>query len=245
MIASTASSLLKATRAVRGLRFGDAAKALGMKFLPPNASVKKSFANNWLEFHFGWEPLIKDIHDACEVLNNPVKSFHFEKGKSKIPWSKRTVTNLGSGTRTMSASGTFVGVQGARVKFIQNQVLHSLDQWGVLNPSVLVWETIPFSFVVDWFVNVGDFLRSFSDFAGMTLDSTFSTAAWQANCLGEYRINPGFTPQGFRSWQHRYSACVRTISLSGPVFSVKKLKPPSVTRAATAISLLVQQGFKH
>jgi hypothetical protein len=36
----------------------------------------------------------------------------------------------------------------------------TLNDAGVLNPASVYWETIPFSFVVDWFVDVGGYLNA-------------------------------------------------------------------------------------
>lgn len=33
-------------------------------------------------------------------------------------------------------------------------------RWTSLNPASIAWELLPFSFVVDWFLNVGDYLRN-------------------------------------------------------------------------------------
>jgi hypothetical protein len=33
-------------------------------------------------------------------------------------------------------------------------------RWYSLNPVSIAWELMPFSFVVDWFMNVGDYLRN-------------------------------------------------------------------------------------
>jgi len=35
-----------------------------------------------------------------------------------------------------------------------------LARWGSLNPMSIGWEILPYSFVVDWFLNVGQFLRN-------------------------------------------------------------------------------------
>jgi hypothetical protein len=37
---------------------------------------------------------------------------------------------------------------------------------GLINPSTVVWELIPFSFVVDWFLPIGNFLHGLSALTG-------------------------------------------------------------------------------
>jgi hypothetical protein len=245
MIASTATTLYKAYRAVRQLRFGDAAAALRMKFVPKGVAVHKSVGNNWLEFHFGWEPLYKDIHEALEVINDPVKSFSMERARAKDIVKQTGFQSFGATSHKWWANGYQSCTQGARVKFSKPGATHTLDQWGISNPAVIVWELVPFSFVVDWFVNIGNFLESQTDFAGMQIESMFRTLKLDVT---EEIIGIG-TPAGIGqpTWRSssiiRYVNVSRVASLSGVALSVKKIKPPSLTRAATAISLLLQ-GMK-
>jgi len=242
MITSSLASLSKAALSVRRMDFVSAARELRMKVLPPRVSRKKSFANNWLEFHFGWQPLISDIYDAAEVLNNPVKSFTIEKATSReyVLVPPTIYDNYVAWNKFYSINAVVMCKQGARVRAITNAGLHSLEQWGLINPASLAWEVVPFSFVVDWFVNVGDFLRSFSDFAGMTLDSSFATNYSRSQTMGWYVHKPPYTSYAPRSWRVDYVVTERTTSLSGVVLDVKKVKFPSLSRAVTAASLLTQ-----
>jgi len=240
MIASTVTTLVKAARAVRTGRFGDAAKALQMKFIPKGVSVRKSFSNNWLEFHFGWQPLMGDIHDACKVLNDPVKSFSYERAKVTDPYRYLDSHDFGSVIRNWSVIGKQSVTQGCRIKFAKPGSAHTLDQWGISNPLTIVWELIPFSFVVDWFVNVGDFIASQTDFAGMTIESAFQTQYLKVQLQDHYFVKSGFSPNWFSNSTLDILTVNRSTALSGVVLEVKKLKPPSVTRLVTATSLLVQ-----
>lgn len=241
MIVSTVGTLAKAFREVKHFRFGNASDLLRMKFIPKGVSLHKSAANNWLEFHFGWSPLLADIHDSCEVLNNPLNSFTVERGRAREPYVGTYSHDFGSGIGTGTAQGWIYAQQGARVKAVTGAGLHTLDQLGVINPLSLAWEVIPFSFVVDWFVNVGEFLGSLTDFAGITLEDTYRTQGYVIESTGQYAVKPGFGSGAPRVWKVRYVYSERTTSLSGIALNVKRIKTPSVVRAATAVSLLVQQ----
>lgn len=238
-IVTTATTLAKAYRAVKQLRFGDAASALRMKFLPKGVSPLKSAGNNWLEFHFGWEPLVKDIYDAVEVIADPVKSFSLERGRSFDILDQQGTNDFGSVREDWHAIGKYWSTQGCRVKFATPGTAHTLDQWGISNPAVIAWELIPFSFVVDWFVNVGDFLSSQTDFAGMTIESAYRTRKFDVTITSTRAIKPGFG-SGANSITVRTVGLDRFTSLSGVVLEVKKVKAPSLVRGATAISLLLQ-----
>lgn len=42
--------------------------------------------------------------------------------------------------------------------YLAEQLLFELDRWGMIPDSYLVWDMIPYSFIVDWFVPIGDAL---------------------------------------------------------------------------------------
>lgn len=44
----------------------------------------------------------------------------------------------------------------------QLEALNSLNVWGLSQPIESLWELVPFSFVIDWFINVGDTIASFT-----------------------------------------------------------------------------------
>lgn len=242
MIEDTALRLAKAARAVRKGNFGAAAAVLGHKIVNKGGKhgVKKSFANNWLEFHFGWEPLIRDIYDAAEVLNNPLKSFTFQKASAHGTFHGFRHQDFGANDQDDWLDGPMYCTQGAKVRAITNVGLHSLEQFGVINPASLAWEVVPFSFVVDWFANVGQFLGSLSDFAGMTLDKTLFTEGWKFTHRYRFYTEPAFGGAMDNNATNSLTYMYRATGLSGITFQVKRLKPPSVARAATAISLLLQ-----
>jgi len=209
------------------------------ELVPRGVSPLKTIANNWLEYHFGWEPLVKDIFDSMEVLQNPVKQFAFLKGRGSTYATERYRNSFSGGINLQSGT-TIVRVthlQGGRVRSVRDAPLHTLEQLGIINPASLLWEVVPFSFVVDWFVNVGDTLRSFTDFAGLDIDHTWSSVIVRS-VNDDFFVN---TISGLVRKSHASGVYVnRTLGLTSPVIRLKPLHLPSVTRAATAISLLVQ-----
>lgn len=244
-ITNTLVTLANFTRHVKRLEFGRAANELRMHFVPPGVNKRKAWANNWLEFHFGWEPLVRDVYDSIDVLNNPLKSFSAVKGKAKDVRTGYFNDNLGSVTSSGQWRCDYSCLQGATVRSIDNQTFHTLDQLGILNPVSLAWEIIPFSFVVDWFANVGNRIRSLSDFAGMTLEKQYATFIVRSYEQGTVSVNPGFTVgpgvNPLRKFVGYGLYCSRVNHLYSPVFSVKPLRLPSAIRGITASALLSQQ----
>lgn len=210
-------------------------------FFKRNAS---HYGSNYLEFHFGWEPLMKDIQASFNLFTDPMRD------KAGI-----LVTGHGLGWyQTPSSSHSLFSVWSiytwitscairARVK-ISNLNLYRLEQLGLLNPAVLLWELVPFSFIVDWFANVGAFLASFSDFVGLEL--TFGHESILSK-VAETEYYKTYAPTGGgvvidKPIRQYFSISVeRRLGISGPTIAFKPLKWPSVTRGLTAVSLLT--GF--
>jgi hypothetical protein len=118
---------------------------------------------NWLEARYGWRTLYYDIVDMQEALANLDKKktrFRQSTGTTVTDeWVVETPNQLVAGgvlyvtiidRFTVSAS-----LRGTVVADI------SPPSFG-FNPLTTGWEVIPFSFIVDWFVNVGQWLESLS-----------------------------------------------------------------------------------
>lgn len=189
----------------------------------------KFFGNNYLEFHFGWEPLMKDIEASVDLFTNPLR----------VPYGNRVI-GRGSYAYTQPrtainwTSYTFVSHVAIRATVkLDNLNAYRLEQLGLLNPAVLAWEVIPFSFVVDWFVNIGDFLSSFTDFIGLSLTrkSVSHYVTYNQNEYGSLGLIRTYDGVCFE----------RSLAISYPFLRTKPLKWPSVVRGATAVSLLT--GF--
>lgn len=139
-------------RMFRGLREAEAlARTVG-------SGISKTAANGWLEFQYGWRPLYQDLFGAAEELLkhvlNTLKKF---RATSSLPlWGSETISNDGM-TLTRHTSGK----QACTIVCVFEIPGFSLDRFSSLNPVSLGWELIPYSFVVDWVLDIGSYLRSF------------------------------------------------------------------------------------
>ena len=133
----------------------------------------KAISETWLEYSFGWRPLIADVKSAAEAL-------------AQFNVQPQTVQRVSSHNRLRTDDGS--GYQNTRVTGSYNNLQYSynVQQWtetdvwvfgGVDISSGLnvesasrlagltwsdvvptVWELIPYSFLVDYFTNVGDII---------------------------------------------------------------------------------------
>jgi hypothetical protein len=243
MIVKRATQLRRFTKKLNHFDFPGAANELGLGSVPKGVRRKsKALADNWLEYHFGWEPLVKDIGSAIDVLQRPPP-----KKKKVVAKSQRVFPNVDHPSGSSPVWTEEVYTMKVRLSAdisVSNPNLYMANQLGFVNPLSIAWELVPFSFVVDWFGNVGDVLSSMTDFLGLDVSSAQVTYLqdhkrhrWSPYTLG-FDGNPAPWSANYRNIR-----CKRSTSsvVPGPTLSIKPFRGFSPARGATAISLLLQQ----
>lgn len=253
---------LGAAEALNNAFKGDQKRAKNPFTVPAGVSRSKSFANNYLEFHFGMAPLYADIHSAIQVLNEPIKSPDVKSvvriGQKVLKLEPDYVYSspspdghplyVNSKHYRIAQGGVSMGCQ-VRV---DNPNLWLANQLGLVNPLIIGVELIPFSFVADWFFNMSQFLSRGSDFYGLAIEN-----AWHSiRELGYYRKHhvvtdwywavPGpiwirGTYSEVNSTTGSYSFLERKTGLVYPTFMARPWQPWGWRRAASAVALLTQQ----
>lgn len=208
----------------RGRRTGS--KNLGYHLAP-----SKDRANLWLEYSFGWTPLLNDIYSACRVLGNEVPGIRIKKfGRSNFSLDLPFTAN----SRNLNCAG-YVGVMMAADLRISNPNTLLLNQLGLVNPAYVLWDAIPFSFVADWFLPVGRFLKSWTDFVGLEVINPVTTVHWIA-------IEQG-TDRYFDEYTTNFTHVVTNRALKAPAYrfpSVVQFKA-DLWKAVTSTALIIQK----
>lgn len=155
-------------RTYRSFRNGTVFAKLFNGTFRPRTPHDVALANKWLEYSFGWRPLMSDIYGAAEEIH---KSVH-----EGFPYYVRTsgggrrVSSVMSNHASGPVSRSFVESCELRAKArftVRNSSVKSLVQLGLTNPAEIAWEVVPFSFVIDWFIPVGDFIASLDSLVGV------------------------------------------------------------------------------
>jgi len=142
---------------------------------------------NWLQWKLGLSPLLSTFHDIVKEVNTSVvlKTMRVQGKRSKPIVAKEL---LGDTDVTRITKVECSGVQGCdiRVQFRPSDSARVL-RWASLNPIGWAWELTTLSFVVDYFYDVGGFLKD-SETAlayANTFDSGYTTAlfAFDARCV--------------------------------------------------------------
>lgn len=136
-------------------------KRRAVELLTRKPSIKDP-ANMWLEWNYGWKILYRECLSIEEALRDGivpvVHRFHDFEGSEISNTREITSGKFANGeqhiVRVVDTGN--VGVLGAyAAKFGGNH-----PKPGFLNAAITAWELIPYSFVLDWFVNIGGWIKS-------------------------------------------------------------------------------------
>jgi hypothetical protein len=219
-------------------------------------SNPRDWGSLWLEWTYGWKPLAGSVFGAAQgmvaacsppgsgVSAMPVRENASEKGTHQFT---RTVDSEGV-IRTRAEDSVY---QCRIVAFYAMTTggLNSVAGLTSLNPVSIAWELVPYSFVADWFVDVGSYLRNMessllygSDFVGGYLNERSKITVVETANGGDI----DFAAQA--SGEVEIKEFKRSVLGSSPM-----PRPPSfnaqlgVSRLISAASLLSQQlhSLKH
>lgn len=226
---STAASQIARGNHVDGLNTLAGGSGSGRRRSRPRATPG-SAAGAWLEYSYGWKPLVNDIYNAAEQFVEPIPDSSHSGSSSA---SKNQEIDVGWALFKRSRNVTHR--TGGTVK-LTNPNLFLLSQLGLANPLSVAWEVVPFSFVVDWFFDVGSMLDSFSDFIGTSVERPWQAHYLQFNDSTVYS-QPGSSPSGVVG-----HAATRQPHLIQPMsnMNIQANLGSSINRGINAVALLTQ-----
>lgn len=197
-------------------------------------------SNLWLSVQYGWLPLLEDAHAAAGMLSHLLND--------PLQFRVRVSRNAGG----MKMQIPRVGLYRPVVHTVRSStsILAILSEkdvaqlTGLTDPLSIAWEVCPYSFVVDWFIPVGNWLQARGTASALT--GTFVTshifAEEQRKLVPEFRWTNGYyvnSPQFY----YKHGVLTRTVSstLSVPHPTVKPLgKALSWLHCSNAVALLSQ-----
>lgn len=199
----------------------------------------RSLGNLWLELHFGWEPMMKDIYAAYELFASPPEPV-FLKGKSpelfieeSLRYTYGTIRGVWHGSTFEPKTRTRAYVFG--LAEVSDPNLYKTQRLGLTNPGLFLWEIVPFSFVIDWFANVSQWLSQWDEFLGIKLTNVGYAVKVTQTAKGSWtELSGKATAHSSLIYFQRFDTFPQV------KLGLRPLKALSAVRAATAISLLLQ-----
>jgi hypothetical protein len=138
-------------------------------------SLLKALSDTYLEWTFGWKPLTLDIANAFVGLQN--RSRFSDRQMVSASAAGRYQATIHP-TYRVTGSGLLYGLKQSSFSYSEYKVkMYGMIRTGAVNGLVsraqtleldlphfvpTIWDLIPYSFIVDYFTNVGDIIRSMS-----------------------------------------------------------------------------------
>lgn len=210
----------------------------------------RGIPNSWLELQYGWNPMMQDVKSAAAQLSGDASGGHpFRVHVTSQASSDLTATSWGK-TTDATQSGLLKSRTGKQFCFVrldyelQSPLLATLSSLGLTNPAEIVWELLPYSFVVDWFFPFGGWLGALdADFGWKFLAGT-NTVGFRYRIVGEgtrdRHLSSSWSYSGLAASTQNVISFQRSVYPSSPRPGLPTVKNPlSAGHVANALSLLL------
>jgi len=206
----------------------------------------------WLALQYGWKPLMSDVNASCNALANRERDSQLYKLRVVGTSSEKFTTHHYKGWNDSGFQVTDEGSHIAKAVLyysLRNGALATFSSLGLTNPLELGWERVPYSFVIDWFLPVSNWLSTLdadlgwdfhsgtlTKFSRMNATSYFSTSASGMAAAGLSRVD--WLGDTYRAHGIVMS---RTVYVTSPWAGLPHFKNPfSSLHVANALSLLTE-----
>lgn len=242
---------LRSAQTIVDLRNGQlnrAARRWGLEKHPSRSS--KTIAQLWLELQYGWKPALSDVFGACEALAELDRSDPYRYGVSVRAKSWQSIDEVKFDDTKVNPQqkiyNRLKGKAGCYVRLdytLANPILGTMSSLGISDPQVLAWELLPWSFVVDWALPVGDWLASLTAANGFSFRGGTATKFYDGRSVGYHDVD--FTDAYGERWKgsahskQHWKRVERTVYYSSPLPRFPGLKNPvSWLHLANALALM-------
>lgn len=182
--------VFKIARNVRKLQFMELAGEL----------KPKEVAERWMEARYALRPLIYDVKGLALALEKnrgyarrTFRGYAEESETAIDTWTKHQHTNY----VYSDCPRTIVKTVSARAGVLCDVSITDITAFGLDLWIETAWELVPFSFIIDWFVSVGDWIAAHTPNAGVTQRAswvTLKTETTRTVNSGSYYFDLSATP---------------------------------------------------
>jgi len=254
MVTEAATSIYKAYGNLRRGNIAQAARDLGVTASKRGRRrFQRNYARNqadavssgWLELQYGWRPLISEVYGTAEfAAKQTVPSIHSRVQRSQTLEVSQSVKQSPRGYNEIY---TYTGSLTCKytVHFrVDGSLAPQAAQVGLTNPLLVAWELVPFSFVVDWFIPIGNALASLDATLGLVFEFGCVTTFEKVD-QSVQREHVESRLEEHTMWGRQNVACTRQVLTNFPSPALPPVKNPvSVSNALSALALLYQHRGK-
>lgn len=204
-------------------------------------------SQEWLKYQYAFVPLMSDTKSLAEtvagrLLDLPTTRYFRRKARGgwTAPAVRRNVINSGGVVQSEEYTDTYMYERGGAWQ-ITNPELYVQNLLGLADPFSTAWEKVPYSFVVDYFVPIGQWLHSVHTQTGVTYYNGYETLFVKRSGVFRKTAHTGTTNYSdstevvvYESYQHR-----RTVKAAEPSFSYTLANQPelSLTKVTNLFAL--------
>lgn len=203
-------------------------------------------SGTWLSLKYGWLPLVSDVYEA-------LRAFH-RKQETRVARYRVSTHDV---DKVNIASNSYYKIWCTRVSSLTiicdvTEEPSAFRQLGFANPASLVWEKLPFSFVIDWFIPIGDFLDNWSYLGG--LKTAFTRSHHRKSTARFFPTAPVYQSPTLRirggSYSHERVVFNRTVGpVSVPLPTIKSVSQVfslgHIQNAAALIHQLTRSEYPY
>lgn len=190
-----------------------------------NIKTYREFLDAWMEYRYGWRILYYDlvaIQESISILDGskdmPRRFTSYDENTNSVYSAYSTpapyiIVPNGDYAIKKRMDGKVTGHLTRRDEVVRSVragvgMKYLVDLPGSFDPLMTAWEIVPFSFIADWFINIGDTIGAFSPFGRGQVSWAFVTKT-------EYRLS---TTQGYLTSSQPTGGNSVTIT-SGDIFA--------------------------
>jgi len=170
----------------------------------------KVLARTWLESQYAVTPLVYSVYDGFKLAQEGIS-----KSLSVSASAKRNVQQSHEYSWPKTSTLSIAQWKGSsqvdlRIKlrgYINDPEMDFAKQLGLYNPLQIIWELVPFSFVVDWILPVGDFLTALSGPKGLDFLGGYTSIKATQSLTYRYHDDKTKTGYGYLSDTVRKGKC--------------------------------------
>lgn len=198
----------------------------------------------WLEYWMGWSPLMGDIYAAPRALASYQSKYYIRTGgtqeykasatRGNPPWGAYSVRSTCDAVIQCHMSG--------EVR-VTNPNYHLLKNLG-MSPQDIVWNILPWSWMIDWFGNIGQVLSSMNDWVGVEVRNLSVTTSYKGTCHEKFYYfgsGPNASGDRYRIQNKVTRGLPKGVPQPRPVVHLPDF---SLTRLATTLSLIGTRIFR-
>lgn len=116
----------------------------------------KDIAGRWLELQFGWLPLVDDVFEAHKAYHALTMGPRIDDIKAVL--YKKSLVDYSNSPTLYSVYCDVV--KRVIYRYELREDLPAPRSLGLTDPASIVWEIVPYSFLVDYFIPIGTFLEN-------------------------------------------------------------------------------------